>query len=196
MESLSSLFGDGLAVCYSLIPNWGCTIIVFTFCLRSLLLPVQRLAQREQKKLKTLDPELKQLQVEYKNDLPRQLRERSALLEKNGVRSWLIFATTAIQIPIFISVYRAIASLKPLSGAAFVWLPSLAAADPLFVLPALSALFIWVQLRATSDPVAARLSLSLLSFAFLVKLPSGLALYSIVSSMLQFISQRGLDRWN
>lgn len=187
---------EGLFLCHAVMPNWALALVLLTTLIRLLLFPLQVLSLREQAKLKALKPRLDRLQEMYKDDGRTLLRERSVLLREAGSRPWLALLTALVPLPIFISLYKTLSVSAELKAASLAWIPSLAATDPLFVLPLLAASLTWLQSRESR---AANLSLAYLlpalSFFFLVTMPAGLALYSVTNSALQVLGQRVAERW-
>ena len=198
MDLLTSLIREGLYLCYMIIPNWGMAIVLLTLVIRLVLFPLQIFTLRQQEKMKRLKPKLDELQERLKSDGRRHLAERSVLLKENGVKPWVTMLLTLIQLPLLISMFKAISQNQALQSASFVWIPNLAAADPTFILPILLSMACWLQYRRQSQdgPRAMGSVLAIANFAFMVTMPAGVGLYSLVSTALQGIERAMTVRIN
>lgn len=192
MDLLTSLIREGLYLCYTFIPNWGMAIVLLTVLIRTVLFPLQVITARQQEKLKQLKPQLDRLQERFKSDGRRLLAARSALLKENGARPWVTMLLTLIQLPLLLSMYKAISQNQSLQSASFVWIPNLAAADPTFILPILLSLACWLQYTGQNQDGQRAIGsiLAIANFAFMVTMPAGVGLYSLANTVFQLVSQR------
>jgi YidC/Oxa1 family membrane protein insertase len=193
MDLLTSLIREGLYLCYTIIPNWGMAIVLLTITIRVVLFPLQIFTLRQQEKMKQLKPQLDSLQERFKSDGRRLLAERSAILKENGARPWVTMLLTLIQLPLLISMFKAISDNPALQSASFVWIPNLAAADPTFILPILLSLACWLQYRGQNQEGTIGSILAIANFAFMVTMPAGVGLYSLANTALQLVSQRTIS---
>jgi len=85
--------------------DFGVAIIILTILIRFVLAPFLQISLKQQMAIGKLQPEIKKIQQEYKNDKERQSRELLNLYSKNKINpfSGLILI---IQIPILIALYR------------------------------------------------------------------------------------------
>mgnify|MGYP002149707684 CR=1 FL=1 len=100
-----------------------------------------------------------------------------------------------LQIPIFFALYRVIGSSvelyqSPLGG----WIHDLSLHDPIFILPVVMGILMFVQQKmtpTTMDPAQAKILafMPLVFTAFMLYLPSGLALYMLVSTVFGISQQ-------
>ena len=193
MDLLTSLIREGLYLCYTIIPNWGMAIVLLTIAIRVVLFPLQIFTLRQQEKMKQLKPQLDSLQERFKSDGRRLLAERSAILKENGARPWVTMLLTLIQLPLLISMFKAISDNPALQSASFVWIPNLAAADPTFILPILLSLACWLQYWGQNQEGTIGSILAIANFAFMVTMPAGVGLYSLANTALQLVSQRTIS---
>ena len=193
MDLLTSLIREGLYLCYTIIPNWGMAIVLLTIAIRVVLFPLQIFTLRQQEKMKQLKPQLDSLQERFKSDGRRLLAERSAILIENGARPWVTMLLTLIQLPLLISMFKAISDNPALQSASFVWIPNLAAADPTFILPILLSLACWLQYWGQNQEGTIGSILAIANFAFMVTMPAGVGLYSLANTALQLVSQRTIS---
>ncbi len=103
--------------------------------------------------MQELQPKIKELQKKYGKDRQRLTQETMELYQQHGVNPMAGCLPMLIQIPIFFGLYQAIDSLSDgsrhrLSGASsFLWLHSLADADPCTSCRSWPAVFQFVQTR-------------------------------------------------
>jgi YidC/Oxa1 family membrane protein insertase len=183
METLISFFQSSFQ-------NWGLTILVSALLIRGLLFPLQIFNFKQQSRLKNIQPALDEASVRFKEDPLRLYKELSQIKKRAGVRTGVSLLAALIQMPIFISIYRAFSSMQILLGGSFAWLISLGAPDPFFILPAIVAVTSFFQQRRMAAPssgagILPLKFMPLLSFVFMVSLPSGLVGYYAVSGLLQ-----------
>jgi YidC/Oxa1 family membrane protein insertase len=134
----------------------GLAVIAFTIIVKTLLLPLTVTSIRSSKAMQELQPKIKELQKKYGKDRARLSQETMRLYQMHRVNPMAGCLPMLIQIPIFFGVYRAIDNLshgRGFDGASgvwsnnFLWLESLADADPIHVLPFLAAIFQFVQTK-------------------------------------------------
>ena len=197
MHSLVILIQAGLSFFHAFIPSWGLSIIVFTSAIRMLFFPLQIFGIKQQKKLQTLKPAIEALQKKLKDDPLTLYSEQRRLLKYSKVNPIWIFVASAIQLPIFISMYKAIRLNESLSLVPFAWLSNLALPDPFMILPFLVAIVLWYQLRSSPTPAPGGLRYILpgLSFAFMVSLPSAIVLYSLTGNVFQLLGQKVIETY-
>jgi YidC/Oxa1 family membrane protein insertase len=111
-----------------------------------------------------------------------------------------------IQLPIFIGVYQAVHALStnPVAAGGFLWLPSLAAKDPYYILPVISiALQLLTSLMAMpkiQDPQQKVMSQTMLLmpifFGYIAfTFNSGAVLYWVMGSLLAVVQQYFVSGW-
>jgi YidC/Oxa1 family membrane protein insertase len=136
--------------------NAGLAVIAFTIIVKTLLLPLTITSIRSSKAMQELQPKIKELQKKYGKDRARISQETMKLYQAHRVNPMAGCLPMIIQMPIFFGVYRAIWHLsagKGFAGASdewgngFLWLHSLAKADPYHILPILAGIFQFVQTK-------------------------------------------------
>jgi YidC/Oxa1 family membrane protein insertase len=85
----------------------GFAIIVLTGIIRLLFYPVFASQIKTTMGMQAMQPELQELQVKYKDDKERQVREMGALYKKYNVNPLSLFLSLFIQIPILLGLYYA-----------------------------------------------------------------------------------------
>lgn len=86
--------------------DFGIAIILLTIIIRIILYPSMVKALKSQKALTELQPKIKQIQEEFKNDRERQARETLALYKKEKINPFGGLLPLFIQLPILIALYR------------------------------------------------------------------------------------------
>ena len=95
-----------LAWCYDLVPNYGIAIVLFTVILMAAVTPFTIKSMRSAAEMSRLQPEIKKLQDQYKNDKVKQNEEMQALFKEHGVNPLGGCLPTLLPLPIFFIVFR------------------------------------------------------------------------------------------
>jgi YidC/Oxa1 family membrane protein insertase len=192
--------------------NYGVAIILLTLLVRLIMFPLGRKQAISAKRMQDLQPLLKEIQEKYKDDKERQTRETFALYKKHGVNPVGGCLPALIQLPIFVGLWQALNNSVHLRHAHFLYIQNLAAPDMLFrfptelpllgdyfnLLPFLVVSLMLVQTKLFAPPATTpeaemqqkMMKYMMIFMAFMFyKVPSGLGLYFITSSLWQ-ISER------
>ena len=121
---------------HAVVSNYGLAIILLTMIVRGAMFPISRRQALSSQKMQALQPEMKALTEKYKNDPEKRTRATQELWRKNGVNPLGGCLPVFIQIPIFMGLYRALATdvelrQAPLFTSAIRWCSNLAAPDML-----------------------------------------------------------------
>ncbi|MCY4513422.1 MAG: membrane protein insertase YidC [Bdellovibrionales bacterium] len=182
--------------------NWGFAIILLTFFVRLLLLPLNIRSYKSMKAMQKIQPQLQELREKHKKDPQTLNREMMALMKDqkaNPLGGCL--PLMLVQLPVFIALYRVLGESIELYQAPFIlWIRDLSLFDPWYVLPVLSGATLFVQQKITPmnvPPAQARLFtlMPLVFSVFMLKLPSGLTLYIFVSGLFGLIQQFFFVKW-
>jgi YidC/Oxa1 family membrane protein insertase len=188
--------------------NYGVAIILLTLTVRLLMFPIGRKQAIAAKKMQDLQPYLKEIQEKYKDDKEQQTRETWNLYKKHKVNPLGGCLPALIQLPIFVGLWQALNNSVHLRHASFLWIENLAAPDMLFrfpwtlpflgdyfnVLPFLVVALMLVQTKLFSPPATTpemeqqqkMMKWMMIFMAFMFyKVPSGLGIYFITSSLWQ-----------
>lgn len=122
----------------------GLAIILFTFLLRSLMLPLTLPSLRARKKMQDLQPELKKLKKKHKNDKKSFQVAQMAMYKKYNVNPLSGCLPQIIQIAIIFFLYRAMIDFFGMTQAntiavdpLFLWM-NLGETDSTYILPVLA----------------------------------------------------------
>ena len=83
----------------------GWAIIILTLLVRSLLFPFQHNASKTQAKVKELDPEIKRIKEECKDDKQQQAQKTMELYKEHGINPFTGIIMILIQLPIILSLF-------------------------------------------------------------------------------------------
>lgn len=117
--------------------NYGLAIILLTIIVRSLMHPISRKQMLNAMKMKELQPEIKRIQEQYKNNPEERMRAQNELFRKHNFNPFHGCGVMFLQLPIFIGLYRALQVDVELREASLIgvgvrWCSNLAAPDMLF----------------------------------------------------------------
>ena len=180
--------------------NWGLAIIAVTFLLKLVFYPLAETSGRSMAKMKLIQPRLKQVQEQYKDDRQKLGQAMMELYKKEKVNPAAGCLPQLVQIPVFIAFYWVLLESVEMRQAPFFgWLQDISSRDPYYVLPVIMAGAMFVQYKlnpAPPDPVQAKVMMILplvmsVTFAFF---PSGLVLYYVVNTLLTIAQQWNINR--
>lgn len=200
-EAVARLFGGAKG-------NYGVSIILLTMLVRLCMFPLGRKQAMMAKKMQELQPHLKELQEKHKDDKEQLFRETQALHKRHGVNMFGGCLPALIQLPIFVGLWQALNTSVRLRHASFLYIQNLAAPDMLFrfpvevpflgnyfnALPFLVVTLMLIQTKLFTPPPTTpeaemqqkMMKYMMIFMAFMFyKVPSGLGIYFITSSLWQ-----------
>ena len=111
MTQLSDLVGWVLAGFYSLVPNYAVAIILLGLTFMALVVPLTLKSTRSMLAMQKLQPQMKQLQQQFKNDRVALNQALTQLYKEEGVSPFGSCIPTLIPLPLFYVLYRVIEGL-------------------------------------------------------------------------------------
>src|SRR3954462_11807541 len=177
--------------------SWGWSIILLTFTVRIVILPLTFRGVKSMQRLQALQPEIKQIQERYKDDRQRMNQEVMAFYQREKVNPLGSCLPLVLQIPFFISLFYLLRSPEfkaDIAGnAAFGPIDNLAekvTGDPV-LLGSLIVLYVGTQLAATAvtafsaDPTQRRIMFAMpfVFTLFIVNFQAGLIVYWITTNV-------------
>ena len=177
--------------------NYGIAIILMTILVKALMYPLTAKQVRSMKAMQELQPALKKLQKDYK-DNPQLLQQKMAELYKEaGVNPLAGCLPLLIQMPILMGVYYCLYGYSYSGDPTFLWLTSLSDTDPLYVLPILSALTTYIQQKQTmANNGQDNQQMKIMSYMMplfigwiSLNFPSGLVVYWVTMNLCQIAQQ-------
>lgn len=201
---------DGLKYLAMLTSSGGIAIILFTIAIRLVMLPLSIYQMKSQKAMTAVQPLVREIQKKYGNDRERVTQETMRIYKEHGVNPASGCLPLLIQMPIFIGLYSALITLSAADSGddqfreAFLWLPSLGAEDPLYIMPVLTGVTQLVLQRMmtmpSTDPQQQMMNrmMTFMPLVFLgvtFSLPSGLVMYWVVSNVVSMVQQYFTTGW-
>lgn len=177
--------------------NYGIAIILMTILVKALMYPLTAKQVRSMKAMQELQPALKKLQKDHKNN-PQLLQQKMAELYKEaGVNPLAGCLPLLIQMPILMGVYYCLYGYSYSGDPTFLWLTSLSDTDPLYVLPILSALTTYIQQKQTmANNGQDNQQMKIMSYMMplfigwiSLNFPSGLVVYWVTMNLCQIAQQ-------
>jgi YidC/Oxa1 family membrane protein insertase len=176
--------------------SWGVAIILMTFTVRLLILPLTFKGVKSMQRLQTLQPAIKQLQERYKDDKQRMNQEVMAFYQREKVNPLSSCFPLLLQIPFFIALFSLLRSSTFKADIAgnpsFLAIDNLAEniTDPV-LLGVVIVLYVGTQLAASAvtaisaDPTQRRIMFALpfVFVIFIVNFPAGLIVYWITTNV-------------
>ncbi|GAB5030766.1 preprotein translocase subunit [Nannochloropsis oceanica] len=107
--------------------TYGLSIIAFTVLVKLVTLPLNYKQIESTTKMQAIQPKMKEIQAKYKSDPTVQQQKMAQLYSDNNVNPLAGCLPALVQIPIFISLYRALTNLAAQNelNEPFLWLPNL-----------------------------------------------------------------------
>jgi len=177
--------------------SWGLAIILLTFTIRLLILPLTFKSVKSMQKLQVLQPEMKKIQERFKEDRQRMNQEMMKFYQENKVNPLGSCLPLLLQVPFFIALFYLLKSPEfkgDIEGAeSFLFIPDLA--EPLtghpFILALMVVLYVGTQLIASlitmvgGDKTQQRIMLALpfVFVIFIINFQAGLIVYWITTNV-------------
>jgi YidC/Oxa1 family membrane protein insertase len=181
--------------------NWGWSIVLMTFLIQALLLPLTFKSMKSMTVMKKLQPEISRLQQKYAKEPSRLNAEMMELYKKSGANPLGGCLPLLLQMPVFIALFNALRNSWELHGAPWMfWVHDLSAKDPYRVLPIVMGAVMWLQNRlnpaTASDPTQKAMMnwMPVIFTVMFMNTPAGLVLYWLTSSMISASLQMGMRR--
>jgi YidC/Oxa1 family membrane protein insertase len=176
--------------------SWGIAIILMTFTVRLVILPLTFKGVKSMQRLQTLQPKIKEIQERYKDDRQRMNQEVMAFYQREKVNPLGSCLPLVLQIPFFISLFYLLRS--PTFKADIAGNPGFGPIDNLaekvtdpVLLGVLIVLYVGTQLAASAvtaisaDPTQRRIMFALpfVFVIFIVNFQAGLIVYWITTNV-------------
>ena len=195
-----------LRAVYSVVGNYGFSIIILTFLINVVLIPIRYKQIVSMQKMSALQPKMKEIQNRYKKaggagpKKEEMNKEVMALYQEHGVNPLGSCLPLLVQMPFLIAFYQMLAGSIDLRGAPFIlWIQDLSRYDPYFVTPILMGITMVAQQKMTpggGDPSQRRMMMMMpvVFTVFFLWVASGLALYFLFSNVFGIVFQVGVQK--
>src|SRR6056297_3280177 len=185
---------------YSITENYGMSIILLSFAISLLLLPIFILIERSKKKDDAVKRRMKPLLEEIKRCYKGQeryyyIRTLHRQHGYNSFKSLVPVLSLLLQIPFFIAAYQFLEHFEPLAGQSFLFINDLSEPDGLLgsinLLPIIMTVvnLVTAYFYTRNGDKAERKQMLVVAGVFLVLLynfPSGLVLYWTMNNVFSF----------
>lgn len=201
----------------------GLAIIFVTLFIRLILYPFFHSGAKQQMLMQRIQPHVKKLQEQHKDDREKQAQALMALYKEHGINPFSSILLLIIQLPILLALYRiilyqlapgvALAGLYPFVtapatiNAMFLGFINLQAKNIWLVLIAAAAQFLQARLaiwknpaagagQSTAEKMARQMAFiaPVVTIVIFYSLPSAVAIYWITSSIFSIIQQTIVNR--
>jgi YidC/Oxa1 family membrane protein insertase len=175
---------------YDLSGSYGIAIILLTLAIRLILAPLTLSQSKSMEAMKALQPEMQALQARYKDKPEEYQRKVMELYQEHKVNPLGGCLPMLVQLPFLWALFAVLREFD--FGTGFLWLTSLSAPDPLYILPILSAVTTYIQMMMTSAD-ASQKSMMFIMPVFIgyisINFPAGLVIYWVVSNLFSMGQQ-------
>ena len=197
-----------LLALHNFVPNYGVVIIIFSVLMKLVFFPLTYTGMRSMKKMQHLQPHLKKVQEQHKNDPGKLNQETMALYKKHGVNPFSGCLPLVLQMPVFFALYSVLINTIELRQAPFMmWIKDLSLPDSivsfggklpmvgwesLSLLPILMGVAMFFQQKMTTvDPKQKMMVYMMPVFMVFIfmSLPAGLNLYWLINNILSIGEQ-------
>jgi len=192
---------------YGYVGNWGWAIVIVTIVFNLLMMPTRFMMMKSSLKMQRIQPKMDAIKKRYAHlkatDSKRaeMNAETMKLYKEEGINMYGSCLPLLVQMPLLYGYYRVLGNVIELRQAHWFWLPNLAVADPLHILPGLIIVSMFLVQFITPSPgmdpaqrrmmafmMPAILGFSMWNFA------SGLALYWATGNLINLGLQVGINR--
>ena len=174
--------------------NFVVSIIIVTILIKIMLLPLTLKQDKSMKEMKKLQPELEKIKEKYANDKQMLNIKTMELYKEHKVNPLGGCLPLLLQLPILFALFGVLRNGIIPKDSSFLWL-KLSVPDPFYVLPVLNGAVSFFQQKlmgsADSNPQMKNMMyiFPIMMIMFSVKMPSGLQLYWLTSSILAVVQQ-------
>jgi YidC/Oxa1 family membrane protein insertase len=189
-----------LQLVHGVTQDWALAIIGLTLLLKIAFFRLTQRSYESQQAMQKIQPDLKRIQEQYK-DQPEELQKRMVeLFRVNGVNPASGCLPMLVQMPVWFALYTVLLSSVELYHTEFLYLRDLTEPDPYMLLPTIVMALMVAQQRmmptGNLDPAQEQMmKLMPLIFGVLFFLfPAGLALYVFVNMLLSILQQWYIKR--
>lgn len=188
----------------------GIAIVVLTILVRVLLFPVFYKGAKDQALMQRIQPHIKKIQLDHKDDKERQAKEMLELYKKHNLNPFSGILLLLLQLPVFLVLFQVFS--KELTSGAFLSTTSLGMIDLTakgFALPIVAAFLQYWQSKlmigaqsnkvGQDDPMASMTRTMMFigpvfTFFILLNLPGALSIYWATSGVFSVLQQMYINK--
>ncbi len=176
--------------------GYGLVIVVFGLAVRILLWPLSRIAMRSMARMQAIQPMITALQDRHKDNPQLLQQETFKLYKEHKVNPFGGCWPMLVPYPLLVAVFFVLAYTIEVRGQTFLWLPDLARADPLYIVPVLMAASMYAvsrigQMGLPPNPQTKMMTwmMPLIMLVFFGRFASGLNLYYTIQNIASIPQQ-------
>ncbi len=197
---LAKIIGYVMQFIYSLVNNYGLSIIILTFLVRLCLLPLYNKQNKYTAAMADLQPKINDIQTKYAADRNTMNEKLNEVYAEAGISPLSGCLPMLIQLPIILGLFALLRNpLTYMSGSemaaavheSFLWVSDLSQPDS-WILPLLAGITTYFSTASTSEAggnsmVAMKYFFPVMLFLLGRTFPSGLALYWAVGNFFTML---------
>ncbi len=198
LAPLSKLLLRILNFFYGFVGNFGLAIILLTFLIKLVTLPLSLSTERNMKNVAEMNRKKEYINQKYKNNPAELAAANAELMRKYGLGMFGCLVPILIQMPVFFALRTVLMTSLELYMSPFLWISNLVAADPYCILPLLFTICMFVKMSASNnDPRKKLNSLGTAVFmgALFSYLSAGVVLYFFVGTLLDMLQSNLYNRF-
>ena len=180
---------------HTFISNWGLVIIVFSIIIKIVLYPLSHKSFVSMRKMSSLQPQINELKLKYKNNQQMLHKATMELYKKEGVNPFSGCLPMLLQMPVFFALYPVVGRAFELRQAMFIphWIEDLSRPDPFYILPVAMGISMFFQSRTTMKDPNQKAMLYIMPVMMVIlfaNFSSGLTLYWFLFNVMSFMQQK------
>ena len=200
IHQLTNLVMELLTAIKNIVGSYGLAIVILTGIVKLIFWPITHKSTISMNKMQALQPKLKKLKEEYKDDRIKLNQKMQELWREEGVNPISGCLPILIQIPVFLVLYWTLNNAPELKDSSFLWIKDLSKPDTvayIFNLPLNPLAFIMagtMLVQQLMSPTSAEgpqakmmLVMPIIFLFFFYSMPSGLTLYWTVNQIFTII---------
>ena len=193
MNFLYGIFEKIVIVFHGMTGSYGIAIILLTIFIKIVLLPLTLKQDKSMKEMKKLQPKIEEIKKMYSGDPQTMNQKTMELYKEHKVNPAGGCLPILIQLPILWALFGVLRKEGVIPDESFLWF-TLAAPDKFYILPVLNGVVSFVQQKVMGTSDNPQMKNMMYMFPIMMifisyKLPGGLQLYWLVSSLTAVIQQ-------
>jgi len=185
----------------NVVANYGVVIILLTLIVRLVLTPLTISQTRSMAKMQKMQPQIKELQKQYKDDKQRLQQETMEFYRKNNVNPLAGCLPLLLQMPVFFALFGALRFPSErvtdvVDNFNFLWM-NLNESDPYYILVILMVATMFLSTKmSTTDPKQSKIMYIMpVVFGFISwQFPAGILVYWVTTNIWSIGQQYVVNR--
>jgi YidC/Oxa1 family membrane protein insertase len=201
MKALQDVFSKLLGAIFNISGNFTLSIIILTFLVKVILLPLTLKQDKSMRKMKEIQPDVDKIRNQFPNKQEQNIKI-AELYKERKINPAAGCLPILLQMPILFALFAVFRDPNniPVGSQFLFW--DLTQKDPYFVFPVLNGALTFLQQKLTpqqggeENPMAKNMLIMMpIMIIFMsVQLPMGLQVYWVTSSALSIVQQQLIMR--